>query len=253
MASVRERLDAMTEILGPDECWLWTGATGNTGTATIIISKQSRSARRVLWELEHGPVEGRALIMTTCGAKLCMNPTHHYRKSLALVDLLWQAVEKTETCWNYTGSVDHNGYGVIYQLGQHYRVHRLSYELAYGKIEGHVPGHPELEICVCHHCDNPACVNPEHLFLGDDRANQEDKVAKGRHAHGPALSEALRASHRRRGYTATPEMAQSARRLREQGRTYREIANELAVSDGRAWNMVNKDRYGSSVSRSEDR
>lgn len=232
MPSIRERIEARTEIRGPDECWLWTGGVGSTGTATMQIEKQSRSVRRVLWELDHGPVDGRALIMTTCNEKLCLNPAHLYLKSLHLHDLLWQSVVKTEACWNYTGSKDHNGYGHIFHLGKHYRAHRLSWEIHFGPIEGHVPGHPELEICVLHRCDNPACVRPDHLFLGHDADNHADMVAKGRHAHGPALSKALRESLAKRGpklRKLTPTTIEAIRLAKAGGQVAREIAETYGV------------------------
>lgn len=52
--------------------------------------------------------------------------------------------------------------------------HRYSYELHYGLFD------PER--LVCHHCDNPSCVRPDHLYLGDAQTNADDKMARGRHA-----------------------------------------------------------------------
>jgi hypothetical protein len=68
-----------------------------------------------------------------------------------------------------------NGY---HQFGKKERqyVHRMAYKLFNGEI-------PE-GLCVCHRCDNKSCVNPEHLFLGTIRENNEDKHAKGR-SRGP--------------------------------------------------------------------
>lgn len=57
-------------------------------------------------------------------------------------------------------------------LGRNIRVHRMSYAIKYGKV-------PEGKL-VCHHCDNPPCVNPNHLFLGDNGANIRDAINKGR-------------------------------------------------------------------------
>lgn len=68
------------------------------------------------------------------------------------------------------------GYGQLSVNGKLNLAHRFSYELAYGPIPN--------GLLVCHHCDNPRCVRPDHLFLGDHSANTVDMMSKGRW-HGP--------------------------------------------------------------------
>jgi len=82
--------------------------------------------------------------------------------------------EKTQ-CWLWTGYVDCYGYGELYSFGKRIKAHRFSYQYFNGEI-------PE-EICVCHTCDTPKCVNPEHLWLGTNAENTNDSVKKGRRSY----------------------------------------------------------------------
>lgn len=200
--TLEERIRAKVDVSGgPNACQVWTGSTGNSGTATIQIQRQSRSVRKVLWELTNGPVPSEHLVMVGCGNKLCMNVRHMFLKSMRAEDMFWSQVKKTAGCWIWTGYIRKAGYGAFMYAGIYQAAHRYSYELHHGPIEGHVPGHPELELCVCHHCDNPSCVRPDHLFLGRDKENHEDMVRKGRHAHGPKHAAAMRTNAAKRSAT----------------------------------------------------
>lgn len=86
-------------------------------------------------------------------------------------ELFWSHVNKTEGCWEWTGAKHPTGYGNT-SLHPSHKAHRWSYEDAYGPIQ--------YGLSVLHHCDNPACVRPEHLFLGTQRDNIEDMIQKGR-------------------------------------------------------------------------
>lgn len=90
----------------------------------------------------------------------------------------WRKVKKTKRCWLWTGSKAPSGYGLFRPRrdGPSIGVHRFAYELTYGPIE---PG-----LFVCHHCDNPRCVRPDHLFLGTHADNMRDMHRKGRGQRG---------------------------------------------------------------------
>jgi len=82
-------------------------------------------------------------------------------------------VEKEDNgCWWWRGAIVKGGYGRIFKDGRKQYVHRISYERAAGYL-------PE-DLDVLHSCDNPACINPAHLFLGTQTDNNNDMWAKGR-------------------------------------------------------------------------
>ena len=101
--------------------------------------------------------------------------SEHDRWSVA--ERLWSKVEKTDTCWLWQGYTMPKGYGVMNlfgpEKGRSRLVHRISYELHFGAIE-------DASLEVCHSCDVPACVRPDHLFLGTHKENQQDMGRKGR-------------------------------------------------------------------------
>lgn len=82
-------------------------------------------------------------------------------------------VEKRDTgCWEWVGQINKHGYGVFSVLAKPITAHRFSYSLHHGK--------DPADLLVCHTCDNPKCVNPEHLFLGTVLDNHRDMDRKGR-------------------------------------------------------------------------
>ena len=123
----------------------------------------------------------------------------------ALVARFWTKVDRRAPaeCWLWQGKTQSGGYGVIWfggKGGKTIYAHRLAYLIA--------TGIDPVGNAVCHRCDNPTCVNPDHLFLGTIAVNVQDMIAKGRnripdrkigeHVNGAKLSEGSVATIRER-------------------------------------------------------
>ncbi len=133
---------------------------------------------------------------------------------MALAKLEARSVK--DGCWVWQRALI-KGYGAVY-TGRPMRawgVHRLSWEIHHGPIPPHM--------LVCHHCDNRACWNPEHLFLGTNADNNRDARAKGRgNGHG----------------VMNMQKAETIRRMWSAGMSRSEIAAQMNLSSGQVWGVT---------------
>lgn len=110
------------------------------------------------------------------GSPVASQTTAWRWRHLSHEDRFWKQVKKSDGCWLWQTGRDADGYGAF--KGEHdgvlyVRAHRYSFALHHR--------HPPKTMNVCHTCDTPACVRPDHLFLGTVAVNMADKMAKGRH------------------------------------------------------------------------
>ena len=105
-------------------------------------------------------------------SKLCRNLASAAAHRRPLVERFWEKVEKSDGCWLWTGAKITQRYGALNVDGVIDLAHRLMWKMAYGPIPDGLQ--------VLHHCDNPPCVRPDHLFLGTQQHNVRDAIRKKR-------------------------------------------------------------------------
>lgn len=133
-------------------------------------------------------------------------------------DRFWSRINKknNDDCWLWKGRTNPDGYGYFdyNYIGE--GAHRFMWRISFGEI-------PDgLE--VCHSCDNPPCVNPNHLFLGTHQDNIKDRDMKGRQASHKGIKNGRA--------VVTESDVLVIRELRKSGLEYQQIADNMGVSTG---------------------
>ncbi len=144
--------------------------------------------------------------------------------------LFWPKVNKTKNCWLWTGGIltdGYGGFGIMHNKHLYsYRAHRVAYGLIHNQS---IPS----DVLVCHRCDNPLCVNPDHLFLGTPADNSKDMVQKGRSLKGQRKipSECARGEHHGRAKLTITEVQEIRTILLQSNRpSYEEIGRQFGVN-----------------------
>jgi hypothetical protein len=128
--------------------------------------------------------------------------------------------EPNTGCWLWVGCSDKDGYGFIRVAGKNLKAHRVSMELHSGVTLG--PGQ-----LVCHKCDTPACINPDHLYVGDNSRNQQDAAVRRRAARIKLSVDDVRAIRRRRANGERPV----------------DLAKEFGVNQTSITNIANRKKW----------
>lgn len=128
-------------------------------------------------------------------------------------------------CWLWLGRErGSNAYGGIKVNGRYLVAHRFSWELHNGEIP--------VGLIVCHRCDNSACVNPAHLFIGTHKDNEIDKLAKGRRGDVGTKTPLRGEANCKAKLTDAKVLA-----IREDARPQRVIAKEYGTTQSAIWKV----------------
>jgi HNH endonuclease len=145
-----------------------------------------------------------------------------------LEERFWSKVDYSNVtgCWFWKGGLMSMGYGrLTVRLGLHILVHRMSWILYNGMIDA--------SQCVCHRCDTPLCVNPDHLFLGTQAENNYDRHVKGR-STGPKGTQ-------NPNHKLTPRMVTEIRRLYVPFKmSGPKLAKQFGVHSSTIYSIVNR-------------
>jgi hypothetical protein len=154
----------------------------------------------------------------------------HYGDS-RLPDRYWAKVipEPNSGCWLWLGFQTPRGYGMLGFKRLGVRSNQYGHRMMFRAATGQSPG--DLE--VCHHCDQPSCVNPEHLFLGNRFDNMRDAAAKGRTASGV----------RNGSSKLAPAQVIEIRQRHQQGESMRRLARAYGVSDGAIAKVIRRQTW----------
>lgn len=175
----------MTEHRPADAGFFIAGAVVLLGARDTYMKRMARpsgSKNSYQWWTGDHPNKGKPKPPTTRACKRCNvtftgpHGSFYCSRKCAFLNL----AEQGDGCWEWKGYKRPGGYGEAYFGSKPNRerilAHRLAYEVM---IEP-----PPADLVVCHKCDNPSCVNPDHLFLGTVADNTRDRDAKGRQARG---------------------------------------------------------------------
>lgn len=164
-------------------------------------------------------------------------------RDMNATERFWLCVQKAAGCWLWTGYKDRDGYGRFKVNSKTVGAHQFSYQLHRGAIPN--------GLHICHHCDNPSCVNSDHLFLGTNQDNIADRTRKGRTASGEHNGHYTKPENTKRGTThynygntnapqkgvgngrakLTEDDVRNIRRLANRNLSKRAIAAQFGVTD----------------------
>ncbi len=135
-------------------------------------------------------------------------------------------------CWMWVGKVNSHGYGVFFNDGKAIQASRLALRLFVRQ--------DEFGECALHHCDNPGCVRPEHLYWGNKKENAADCINRGRFYFMPGRKGETSPNHR----FTNADVIEMRRLHWQEHESYSEIGRMFRTNSGRVHNICNGVRWG---------
>ena len=163
----------------------------------------------------------------SCGCMTAIRIRQH--RLAGIENRFWSRVERSQGCWEWIGARSSAGYGVTSKVGRWMLAHRLSWEIANGPIPA--------ELYVLHHCDNPPCVRPDHLYVGTAGDNLRDT-----HSRHPTYSASVAAIDKRTTGELSPNAKLTERAVQDiraiRGMKQRDIGRLFGVSQTTIWRVL---------------
>lgn len=183
--SVADRLRAGLVRDPSSGCLLWSGSKKTTGHGQIsIATSKPESVHRVAWIIERGEIPGGLSVFHRCSELACCNTEHLFvgksRSNLSISERIekWSMPEPNSGCWLWLANTGGKGrYGKLTCNRRQRQAHAASWEAHNGRP---VPD----GLVVRHRCDVSLCVNPNHLLIGTQADNINDRDSRGRTARG---------------------------------------------------------------------
>jgi len=142
-------------------------------------------------------------------------------------DDFWSKADRTDDdeCWEWQAAQNSEGYGYFWFDGQNLRAHRVALALSGVEVGGQ---------CALHHCDNPSCVNPSHLYAGDKSDNAQDAFSRGRRELPDNSGE-----NNSQTTLTEEDVEEIRRRYDEEDITQKELGDEYGLERSSIGNIIN--------------
>lgn len=197
-----------------------------------------------IWRREPVAITAQSCVINGCGAEHLSRGwcAKHYarwrrtgspftpsRRDMTVEERFWSKVSKTDGCWIWQGTRGRSGHGALKVAGKMVGAHRLSWEFANGPIP---PG-----AYICHRCDNPPCVCPNHLYAGDSTTNMRDRVERGDRGAWASGSDHVNA-------VLTEDQVSDLRRLHQTGQwSQRQLAAHFGIAQVSVGRIVRREYW----------